>query len=645
MGGYEAGDVGIFYDWRLGVLSLIVALVVALLAVTTRLRIRHAMLNASLQRLRVVAEANPSIVWTADLAGNLLFGNAALLEYAGVTLDELSANGWHGLVHHSDRAALNGIFERSDPDDGTVVEIRLRRADGAYRWHTLRARRLRDKAQARGGVRWVGSCADVHDRNFAASMTSFLAEASELLTASLELDRLLHSVAELACRYADSCVIELRGDAGTRIISSSSEILLDSQLSTLEIPLRAGERVLGRLLCSRGVRAFNEGERALFDHLATRISSAIVNAQSYQREHHLAETLQKEFLPVNLPTLEGIDFDVLYAVGGPESDVGGDWYDAFELPDGRVAISIGDIAGHGVRSAATMGRVRHALRDFALDSTEPGDVLERVQRVLMLEDRSTMATAIFGYIDPVAGVLTYANAGHPDPLLASDGAVIALPGGGLPIGLTGNERWKTYTAPLPESGLLLLYTDGLVEQHRDIVAAQERVKAAMLEVAADPGIRAAQYVKDALFEEAPRDDVAILAMRLIHPTEQRIALSISAVPASASAVRGALKRFAGRLKLDDDATFRLQVAVGEAINNAIEHAYGARMGTIEIRVWCDEQTIHAEISDSGSWRVPRERDEGRGRGMTIIHELADDVNIERRGNTTNVVLQFATDRP
>lgn len=637
--------VALSYDWRLLVPLAILGLAFALCVVIVWARVRHSLLNASLERLRAVAEANPSIVWTADREGHLLFGNAELLEYAGGTLDELRANGWQGLLHHDDRAALAGAFEADESSDGATTEVRLRRADGAYRWHTLRTRRLRSNSHARGGSGWVGSCTDVHERRFAANMTAFLADASAVLASALVLDRMLQQVADLACRFADSCVIELRDEGNVRIISSNAEISLDSRLTTLEVPLRMGERVLGRMLCSRRVRPFNDGERALFDNLGARISSAIVNAQSYQREHHLAETLQKEFLPVNLPTLEGIAFDVLYAVGGPESDVGGDWYDAFELPDGRVAVSIGDVTGHGVTSAATMGRVRHALRDFALDSTEPGQVFELVQRVLMLEDRSTMATAIFGYIDPVAGMLSYANAGHPDPLLASDGDVRVLTGGGLPIGLASNERWKTYTTALPESGVLLLYTDGLIEQNRDIISGTERVKAALLEAAADPSIGVAQYVKNALFSEAPRDDVAILAMRLIRPADQRISLRMPAAPSSVASVRGAIKRFAGRVGLSEDASFRLQVAIGEAINNAIEHAYGARMGTIAIRVWRDDQTIFAEVSDSGSWREPRERSEGRGRGLTIIRELADNVNIERRGRTTNVELRFSAGAP
>ncbi|HWT06865.1 MAG TPA: SpoIIE family protein phosphatase, partial [Xanthomonadales bacterium] len=166
----------------------------------------------------------------------------------------------------------------------------------------------------------------------------------------------------------------------------------------------------------------------LWSELALRVAVSVDAAQVYTREHHVADTLQRALLPERLPVDDRLAFDAAYMPGAQEAIVGGDWYDAFRLPDGRIAFSIGDVAGHGLRAAIVMGEVRQAFRAAALNPNSPSLVLERANTIVNMRANPVMVTAMFGIVDPRDGTVTYASAGHPAPLLALPcGSVAVLP--------------------------------------------------------------------------------------------------------------------------------------------------------------------------------------------------------------------------
>ena len=201
----------------------------------------------------------------------------------------------------------------------------------------------------------------------------------------------------------------------------------------------------------------------------------------------VAERYQHAALPSGLPAIPGVRFDAEYRAREDELLVGGDWYDAFRLDDGRIAVSIGDVAGHGLDAAVTMTMTRQSGRAIALwcsrhGRCEPAEILDAMEEALMSEHGDRFATAIFGIIDPAAGTFEYASAGHPPPLMKSiAGRVEQLSIGGTPLGCPAGTR-PSFRVSITETSALVLYTDGVVESTRDLDAGLEELRAAVQEI-------------------------------------------------------------------------------------------------------------------------------------------------------------------
>ncbi|WP_089246912.1 GAF domain-containing SpoIIE family protein phosphatase [Asanoa hainanensis] len=190
--------------------------------------------------------------------------------------------------------------------------------------------------------------------------------------------------------------------------------------------------------------------------------------RSQQTEHRLVVALQQIILPI--PTgvlhLPGLDVAVRYLPAEVVSRVGGDWYDVVELPDGRSLLAVGDVAGHGIAAAATMARLRHSVAALAVTSTEPGELLAYLNRIVHDDASEPTATVVVAHFDPQTRELTWAQAGHPPPILVSgDGSAAALTRPpGMIVGARPDSRYETVTTTLAEGDTVLLYTDGLIER-------------------------------------------------------------------------------------------------------------------------------------------------------------------------------------
>jgi PAS domain S-box-containing protein len=294
--------------------------------------------------------------------------------------------------------------------------------------------------------------------------------------------------------------------------------------SVLTVPMVARRRTLGAIALVRGDgdRPFGRSDVELVLDLASRAALALDNVRLYQREHSVADTLQRSLLPV-LPEVAGLESAAHYVSASSAADVGGDFYDLLDLPDGSVAVAVGDVVGHDVAAAATMGHLRGVLRACIWDAedADPGHVLTRVDRLVQGLGVASLATMVYARaLRPEAPGrpwrLHVANAGHPPMLLRSpDGDVRVLDGiTGLLVGVDTESRRETVVVEVPSGSTLVAYTDGLIERPgADLDQGVAELRARLAGAPTDAGPR---ELCDAAVSGAldHRDDVALIAVRL-----------------------------------------------------------------------------------------------------------------------------------
>lgn len=368
-------------------------------------------------------------------------------------------------------------------------------------------------------------------------------------------------------------------------------------------------------------------------------------AELYKREHRIADTLQRALLPPVLPRFPGFVLDAVYQPDTDEANVGGDWYDAFELGDARVAISVGDVAGHGLEAATLMGRVRDALRTAAVEESDPGRILLRANAAIEMLENPIMVTAIFAIIDRLTMQMTYACAGHPRPLLAyRDGSVEQLEGNGVPLGIGFGESWESHTVPLEPGSILAFYTDGLIESDRNLDAAEARMVAAIGRQARGTQQRSALSLVASTISGPQRDDIAILTVTTSPMPLRDVEVSLPTIPASARRARLLVERMLREAEVSEERRFDLELAVGEAVNNAIEHAEKLGAEDFVLRARRTISNLIVEVIDQGMWEPVAEVPEvvdplsDRGRGLMLMYALCDDVRLERTPDGTCVRL-------
>lgn len=571
---------------------------------------------------------------------------------------------------------------------GVCRDATLQKDAEAEREHLL-AQERRARAEAE----------DARDR------LAFLADVGKVLASMLDYEQTLSNVAGVAVpRFADWCAVDLLDDEGVlqtvalrhsdpekvalalelqrriprdpeatsgpagvvrtgqpELYEEISDELISGALpdpgvreavmalrlrSVIIAPLTARGRTLGTFTfaTAESGRSYGPADLALASELTHRAALFVDNARLYNREHRIAATLQRAFLPAALPALIGIQLDAAYLPAAAEADLGGDWYDAFRLRDGRVVISLGDVAGHGLEAGVTMGLIRQAIRATAYEGDRPDAILARAGRLLDLAEEGGMATAIVGVLDPTTMTLTYAGAGHPAPLLASpNGEVKRLPVAGMPLGVRGASS-VTHEIQLPPGGLLVFYTDGLIEFERRPVEGEAALVETVRTVLGQGAPHPARRVLDrTLAGAAAHDDIAVLTVAVEPRPLAGFDVTYPAIPSALPLIRQAIEQLATASGLEPERIPMLQIAVGEAVNNAIEHAYGLTPGTVRVRARVDDTGLVTEVHDSGRWRQPR-LDRG-GRGLRVMQALVDDVAIERTDGGTIVRLRLSQPAP
>ncbi len=475
-----------------------------------------------------------------------------------------------------------------------------------------------------------------------------LSKAGRALTASDDIVEKLTTIAELCVRaFADRCSIRviieaLESDEFVVAAGSHPEQPVAGKGHISE-RLTAGRVFLGEITCDTGAaEGFDDAIRQAVQLLALQLAAVISGHVAMLREHRVADRFQRALLPEVLPKQPEYSFSAAYRPASEEADVGGDWYDVSALPDGRIAISVGDVAGHGIDAAVIMGEVRQAIRTAAIGSESPSAVLDYVNSVVRLRESIGMVTAIFGTYDPATSLLTYAAAGHPPPILSVVGAPPRrLPTGGLPLGCAPRVDAITWQFTIPQEARVVFYTDGLIENERDLIVGEELLIAAIAEISRNDRDRAAELVQERVFgEKSNRDDAAVLVLERTAPVRDFV---FSALPMVSPLARSIVTRVLEPLQMSAERRFGVLVALGEAIANAIEHGYrGEPGGRIFLRIDTQHDHLVITVEDFGRWRpyVPREE---RGRGIELMHAFTDGVQIRSSRESTTIVLRIKFD--
>ncbi len=407
--------------------------------------------------------------------------------------------------------------------------------------------------------------------------------------------------------------------------------------SLLGVPLIVEGRVLGVLhVGSFEEREFTDDDVDLLSSAGDRAALAI-HGRLAERDRGLAEALQRSLLPM-LPDVLGVGLEGRY-LPAASARLGGDWYDAFTLPGGRLGLAIGDVSGRGFQAAAVMGQLRSGLRAYAMDRASPSEVVERLSQLLRQLEPGRHATLVYLLLDPQEGTLLLASAGHPPPLIldgAGGCAYVEMPGS-VPLGAVRFAHYEDVEARLEPGDSLVLYTDGVIERPGvSLDVGLEQLRQAVCRTAAEPTAMCDEIIREMLPSGASHDDAALLvgrALPLSDPLELTLPADVETIPS--------LRRVLGRWLRDADASSReieeITLACSEACANAIEHAYAPGPAALEVTASVSDggETVIC-VRDYGSWRAAR--GSHRGRGMVLMSGLMDSVDVDSGDDGTTVRL-------
>ena len=407
--------------------------------------------------------------------------------------------------------------------------------------------------------------------------------------------------------------------------------------SLLGVPLIVEGNVLGVLHVGSFVdRTFTDDDVDLLWSAGDRAALAIHGRLS-ERERGLADALQQSLIP-KLPEVLGVGLEGRY-LPAAEAKLGGDWYDAFPLPGGRLGMAIGDVSGRGFYAAALMGQLRSGLRAYAMDHGSPSEVAERLSQLLRHLEPGRNATLLYLLLDPQEGSLQLASAGHPPPLvLDGDGhcAYIPMPGS-VPLGAVRYAHYEDVEARLEPGASIVLYTDGVVERPgQPLDEGLELLRATVCRTDCEPEAMCDAVLRTMLPDGATRDDAALLVGRAL-PLSDPLELSLPADVDTIPSLRRVLGRWLREAEASSTEIEEITLACSEACANAIEHAYAPGPAALEVTASVSTQgeTV-ISIRDFGSWRPARGAH--RGRGMVLMKGLMDTVDVDSGDDGTTVRL-------
>ncbi len=431
----------------------------------------------------------------------------------------------------------------------------------------------------------------------------------------------------------------------TRMRERMSELGLQA---LLYVPLVAARRTNAVLVIAwEQERRLAPDERALVEALAGQAAQALDRASHFESEQAIAETLQRSVLPVSLPRVEGVELAARYLPGSAQLDVGGDWFDALQLPNGRLGLVVGDVVGKGVQAAASMAQLRNAIRAFSVEPLKPSSVLSRLNRLAEDALDTSFATLAYMVLDPQASVCRLSCAGHPPPIVAyPDGRVEFLEEAkGLPLGTGIRARYRQETVELPVGTVLVLYTDGLVERRGESIdEGLADLRAAVANAPKNPDQLLEHILEHVVGTGDRTDDIALLAARVLPVAPRVLKLRVPSNVDSMDLVRDAMRSWLGGVSLGRGHAEDVVLATWEACANAIEHAVDPMSDHFTVHAEVEDSLVRVVVEDTGTWGSPSVR-EDRGLGLRLMESLSSSVVITEGEAGTRITVEKVIAEP
>src|SRR4051794_5529473 len=558
------------------------------------------------------------------------------------------------------------VKRRVDPEVlGRSVRYAIERKRGeGQRAELLRARAAHAEAEALSGL--LGRLQQVADAAIAVqgrldegdllerSLAVITAEAGALIThgqgspeAAVLAARGLEGVRAGGTIESAGVVGEVLGATGPVVVNVEAD---DQSAfgagagvgSLVAVPLTVDARRTGSLVATSAVPdRFSDEQARLLALAAERVARALANAAEYERERRTAAALQAGLLPQAVPELRHGELAVRYlpARGGPS--IGGDWYDAIVLPDGRIGLAIGDVTGHGAEAAVLMGQLRTALRAYALEGSAPSVVASRVNALALSLGDEAFATFAYAVLEQSLTSGSFVSAGHPAPIVvAASGAKKLDARSSPPAGASPEATFEEHPIELAAGDALCLYSDGLIEDRSATFADRERKLLDALGTPAAAEVICERALAALRPQGAADDDVALLVLRT-SDSNHGLKSVHEATADQLGEARGALREWLLGLGANAAEISEVLLATNEACMNVIEHAYGdpdgPTGGAFTIEGHLDGKTVVLIVRDEGRWSEVRAR--GRGRGLKLMEALMDSVQLSFSAQGTIVVLR------
>ncbi len=386
-------------------------------------------------------------------------------------------------------------------------------------------------------------------------------------------------------------------------------------------------------------RRVSAEDRLLVTMLAGHLGLAVQHVRQFEIARDTSLTLQRAILTATEPPA---DFAVRYEPAVSPLEIGGDWYEVLAVDDRQIAMIVGDCVGRGLSAAAVMGQLRSSARALLLSGAEPARVLEHLDSVAELIPDAVCTTAFVAILDTESSALRYSCAGHLPAVLASPEAGVGLlsDARSVPLAVRRNAGRPQASQQVAPGSTLVLYTDGLVERRGESIDA---AMARLGEIVQGLLTSTVDTVADAVLTEMTpadgyEDDVAMVVYRC---PPSPLVIETEAAPNRLLEVRHRLSAWLGAANIPARLSADVVVAVNEACENSMEHAYrGQPHGKVRVVAEVNDTRLQARIADSGSWKTPPHHPGNRGRGIPLIRAIAERFELDRTAGGTTVQMDF-----